>query len=403
MLYCAPVMKRWVLLSGALSLLAAHARAESPVRLAEDSPRVRIQLGKGSTLAFGGYAETFYQWNLGRPQNGITEFRAFDNRHNAFTLQAVALDVSFATRHFEVRVVPQAGTGPATYYGASEPIVAGSGFTPRSDAGAWQHLQQAWMAYSPLPERLTFDAGLFLSPIGVESMATHGNHHWSHSVMFFALPFYHLGARVRWVPAPGHALRAGVYNGWNSIGDGNAEKTLGVEYSYSPGRAVTLGVASFTGVERPSSAPEGRAVRQLFDAHVRWRPHPRVELIEWLDTGFEPNELGLSSWFGSTTSARLQILRWLFTAARFTWLREHRAADRAAPMLMPADRIASRSLTVELLPLHGLSLKIEGRRDDADRDIYFTGAVRGLGSADQPYVPNTRAQTTLTVGATGWF
>lgn len=397
---------RWSFALAALSLLSAHAWAASPVSLADDSPRVRVHAGKQLTLSVGGYVETFYQWNVRNPQNGISEFRAFDNRHNAFSLQAIALDVGVKTRMFELRITPQAGIGPSTYYRASEPLVLGSTFTPPTDAAAWQHLQQAWLAFSPLPDKLTFDAGLFLSPIGVEGMATHTNHHWSHSVMFFALPFYHVGARVRWAPSAAHALRAGVYNGWNSVGDGNAEKTLGIDYTYSPGRTLTFGGAYFTGAERPRDAVEGRAFRHLFDLHAVWTPHERINLVLWANAGFEPNVFGVSAWAGGTASTRWQLLPWLFAATRFTLLYEHRAHDArgaAEAMLMPAGRILSRSLTLEAAPLRGLSLKLEARADDADRDIYFAGAVAGAGTASAPWVPNSREQTTFTLGATGWF
>lgn len=374
--------------------------------LADESPRVRLRLAADTYLRVGGYVETFYAWNFNRPSNRITEFRAFDNRHNQFTLQALALDLGFVSRHFEARVVGQIGNGPATYYGASEPSLAGSAQTPASGANLWQYLQQAWLAWNPLPGQLSIDAGIFLSPIGPESMPTYLNYHWSHSILFFGLPFYHAGARILWAPAPGHALRFGVRNGWNNISDNNEEKTLGVDYAFTAIRSLSLGASYFSGVERASGAPEGRAWRHLLDAWAVWQPTQRLTLMLELDAGLEPNRFGLSGWAAGNVSARFEIVRWLFAAGRTSYFWEHRAANGAgvaAPIAIPAGQIVSHTLTLEAVPLRGLSCKLEGRYDTASAPIFFAGRVSGDGSTQSPFVANAREQLTVTLAASAWF
>lgn len=413
-------MRAWlgaIALVSAPSLVAAQdpgreGNASVPVSarvepISEDSPRVRFRVAEDTFVRVGGYLEAFYAWNFNQPSNGITEFRAFDNRHNQFTVQALALDLSFASRHFEVRLVGQTGNGPATYVGASEPTRAGTALTPPSNAQAWQHLQQAWIAWTPFPGELTLDAGLFLSPIGPENLPTYQNRHWSHSVLFFALPFYHAGARVRWSPAKGHALRVGLMNGWNNALDNNDEKTLGVDYAFTALSTLAVGVAYLGGVERPTGAPEGRAWRHLLDLWADWQLAPRVALLAELNTGVEPNTFGTSGWAAGNLSVRVQLVPWLFAAARTTLFWEHRAASAggvAAPIAIPAGRLASHTLTLEALPVvRGLSFKLEGRFDSADAPIYFAGRVEGDGSPAAPFLPNAREQLTLTLGATAWF
>lgn len=374
--------------------------------LAEESPRVRVRVSKDGYFSVGGYVETFYAWNFNEPSNRITEFRAFDNRHNEFTVQAIALDFGFKSDHFEAKIVGQAGNGPATYYGASEPAIPGSSLTPASNASSWRYLQQAWLAWSPLPEKLSFDAGLFLSPIGPESMPTYQNNHWSHSLLFFALPFYHVGARVRFSPAPGHALRLGVYNGWNNALDSNNEKTIGLDYSFAASSDLALGAAYFTGVERPDGAPEGRAWRHLLDFWAVWEPAPRVRLLAEANGGVEPNSFGTSGWAAGNLSARVEIIPWLFAAGRTTIFWEHRASNdlgTADPIAIPAGRVASQTVTLEAIPMRGLSFKLEGRYDSADDSIFFAGPVSGDGSSTSPFVPTAREQWTATLGASAWF
>lgn len=284
----------------------------------QESPAIRIPTGKTSALVIGGYAEVFYSLNFNEPSNGITNFRAFDNRHNTLALQSVVLDLGWTSRYVEARVALQAGLAGETYYRTSEPVLAGSTLTPASGPSLLRHIQQAYLVWSALPNRLVLDGGLFLSPIGPEGMATHENWTWSHSVLFFGLPFYHLGARIRWQPARMHMLRIGVYNGWNNALDNNAEKSLALEYKYQPASTLTVGVTYFTGVERPANAREGRAWRHLLDIYLVTTSLRRLAWLVNLNGGIEPNELGLSGWVAANAVLRVELLPWLFTAARGT-------------------------------------------------------------------------------------
>jgi hypothetical protein len=382
---------------------AAAARADE---VGDATPTLRIPTGADSALRLGGYVEAYYGYNFNRPANGITEFRAFDNRHNTIALQAIAADLGWSNSSVAARLVLQGGTAPDTYYGASEPSLAGTALTPGSSATAIRFVQQANFSWFAVPRRLTFDAGLFLSPIGAENMATNQNFTWSHSLMFFGLPFYHTGARVQWTPNERHALRLGVYNGWNNALDNNDEKTIGADYTFTASRTTTVGAAYFTGVERPRAAPEGRAWRHLLDLYVVLQPIDRLQLLLDVDGGVEPNAIGLSGWAAGNAAGRVRLVSWLFVAARGTVFAEQRASKEgvvADPIAIPAGRVMSGTLTLEARPERRLSFKLEGRRDVATAPVFFSGSVAGDGSATAPYVPNAKGQTTVTLGGTAWF
>jgi hypothetical protein len=65
--------------------------------------------------------------------------------------------------------------------------------------------------------------------------------------------------------------------------------------------------------------------------------------------------------------------------------------------------IASGTATLAMQPVDGISVRFEYRHDQADGRVFFGGDVTGDGSALMPYVPNRRAQDTLTLGAVAWF
>ena len=111
--------------SASTSKRSARSKREKPARNAADptpaAAPMEVKTSPGSTLTVGGYIETFYSYNFDRPSNGLTNFRAFDNQHNALTLQNAALDTSWEAEQVYARLALQAGHAPNTYYGVSEP------------------------------------------------------------------------------------------------------------------------------------------------------------------------------------------------------------------------------------------------------------------------------------------
>jgi hypothetical protein len=128
-------------------------------------------------------------------------------------------------------------------------------------------------------------AGIFLSPIGPEGMAVRDNWNWSRSNLFFGLPFYHTGARITYPITNEWAVMLAGYNGWNSVVDGNDEKSISAQVTYNRPDKLALSVLYFGGVERPKGAPEGPAWRHLFDLHATWQANAWLSLIGHLNGG----------------------------------------------------------------------------------------------------------------------
>lgn len=355
------------------------------------------QVSTPESLHVGGYVESFWQWNFARPSNGITNFRAFDNRHDTFTLSNVALDVGWDDGHVIARVVGQVGHTPSTYY-ASEPTSPGSNGANGSDASTWKYLQQAYLGYrfELLGRTATVDLGLFLSPIGPESMAVHDNATFSRSVLFYGLPFYHTGARASYEVSPAWTLMLAAFNGWNSVVDNNTRKSLALQAVYAPAPEFALNLLYFGGVERARNAAEGQPWRNLFDAHARWTPHSLLSLLAHANAGFEANAFGTSWWSGGALTVRSDPWRTWSFAVRGDLLAE-RPARNAALLFYPAARVGSATATVQFRPATQIAFMLEYRHDQASGPIYFRGGVPENSSG------NTSHGDTVTVGATAWL
>ncbi len=360
----------------------------------------KTQKAAQAPYTLGGYAEAFYQYNLGRPHNDITHYRGFDNRHNSFTLANVALSVSFDVRNVFGLIAAQVGHTPSTYY-LSEPERRGTGATNETSAALWKYLQQAYFGYR-FDRGLSVAAGLFFSPIGPEAMAIHENWNWSRSNLFFGLPFYHTGVRASWQVEHWKFTLAG-YNGWNSIVDNNVRKSVSAQARYQRD-AFAWTVTYFGGAERARGAPEGQAPRHQVDTHLTFQATSALAFMLQANAGVEPNRLGLSHWQAGAAYARARIFSNTYLAARGDFFREHAASEHgveATRIFWPADWVASGTLTLDVRPQESIALMLEYRSDHAASNMYFQGRVHE--DAQGNMLMNARRQNTLTLGATAWF
>lgn len=385
----------WLVVLGATSTAAQTPALEA----APDQPPIASK-----TFTFGGYVEALYQWNFNNPENGITHYRGFDNRHNTFTLSNIALDASWDYANIVGRLTLQVGATPSTYY-LAEPSAAGAAGANASDQALWKYVQQAFAGYHfDWGGGLTLTAGVFLSPIGPESMAVRDNWNWSRSNLFFGLPFYHTGARATYALSDAWAFALAAYNGWNSVVDNNAGKSISGQLTYTRPDLI-FSALYFGGSERPSGAPEGRAWRHLLDSHVTWHATAWLSLLAHANAGVEPNRFGTSAWAAGALYGRFKVSERLLFALRADLFYEHVAegsAGKATAIFWPAPWVSSGTATVDYRPHERVSFRLEYRHDLAGADMYFRGRVVGDGDL-VPYVMDSESQDTITLGVNTWF
>jgi hypothetical protein len=354
-----------------------------------------------------GYVEAYVAWNANEPSNGITNYRGFDNRHATFGITNVAAGGTAAYGPLAARVFFQVGSTASSYY-MGETARPGSSAANATGADLWKYLQEAWLTVKvPVASRpLSVSGGLFLSPIGMESMPVKDNWHWSRSNLFFALPYYHAGVRATLELGDGFSASLWGINGWNSVVDANVEKSLMAELLYGS-EALAFHLLYAGGVERPTGAAEGPYWRNLWDAWMKVRVTSRIEIAANANGGFEPNRFGTSSWLAFAGYGRVTLAPWAFLAVRADTFRENVPSNElgaAAPVFWNGTRLVSSATgTFEVRGWEHVSLRLEYRHDHADRDSFFAGKVQGDGSTALPYMPNARSQDTLLLGATAWF
>ncbi|MFZ5442445.1 MAG: outer membrane beta-barrel protein [Myxococcota bacterium] len=350
------------------------------------------ETGIAGAFTLSGYAEAFYQWNFNQPADGVTDFRGFDNRHNSFTISNVALDVRWDFKRVIGRLALQVGHTPSTYY-LAEPGLGGGSAANRTDAELWKYLQQANVGYSlDVGPGVLVEAGLFLSPIGPEAMQVKENWNYSRSNLFFGLPYYHTGVRASAPVTERWSLTLAGYNGWNSVVDNNEGKSLALQATYTVPKKLAASLLYFGGIERSRGSAEGQPWRHLFDAHLTWVVSERVSLLAHGNAGFEPNRLGTAWWAAGALYGRVQLVAWLFAAARVDAFFEGVPAG-GTPLFWRAPFMSSQTLTLDARPHAQVSARLEYRHDEAGAPVF--GTTSGPATAPR--------QDTLTLGLTTWF
>jgi hypothetical protein len=353
-------------------------------------------------LTIGGYLEGYYQAHFQDPSNRITNLRGYDNRSRSFTLSNVAVDVKGEKGPVTGRIILQVGAAPSTVY-LVEPVSPGTGSVNPSSGELWKYLQTAMVTVKG-PRDTTIEAGLSTSPVGIEVLPVKDNWNLSRSNLFFALPAYHTGVRISHPIADGWTGTLHVYNGWNTVVDNNGYPSVGLSAGYASA-TTTAQLLYFGGIERSTGAPEGKPWRHLFDALVQYAVTSEVSVAAHADAGFEPNDIGTSSWASAALYGKLALSDKLYAAVRGDYFYESvptNSGVTATAIFWPTKWVAEATATLAYQPVDGVSIRFEYRHDQADSDVFFGGTVSGDGVA-APYVFNRTSQDTATLGVTAWF
>jgi hypothetical protein len=422
----------WLLAVGAVAISPLGARAQeseaqaappvttAPVATSEpvSASSVDAKTPEDSTerswtdfVTLSGYAELYYSWNFARPENKVTNNRWLDERHNTFTLQTLALDVSAEHGPVSAKLTLMFGPTADRWYfeGARIPdtetglVLSPSGYSNET----WKHIQSAYAGYrAPLGAGLLIQGGLMPTQVGYEGAAIKDNWNWSRSNLFNFLPFFHVGMRLSYPVTEALTVTAAVYNGWNQASDLNPGKTLSLQASLIED-ALLLNLLWLGGPERPENDPTGDGWRNLFDAVMQLDVLPWLSLAANADGGFERTAYGTGSWMAGALYARFKATPWLFFALRGDGIYERVAREgdaNAAIFFGGGDHVLSGTTTIEVRPIDGISFRIEYRHDDSDPDVplyYKRGFTTTADGAPTQNV--SRAQNTLTLGLTGWF
>ena len=242
-------------------------------------------------ISVSGFVDAYYSKNIADPVSRTNKLRNFDIPENQINLNLAEIvlqkkaqpvgfrmDVDFGTANDVVQGIPPYGT------------------TPYSTLA---NIQQAFLTgVIRLGNGLTADVGKFVTHMGYEVIESKDNWNYSRSLLFaWAVPYYHTGLRLTYPFADNFTVAVHVVNGWNSVIDDNAEKSLGLMVSYSPTGSTGFILNVMDGFEQPSGVDVGK--KKVFDFIVTQNVSDAFALTLNADYGDETLISGLYTWKGA--------------------------------------------------------------------------------------------------------
>ena len=315
-----------------------------------------------------GIVDGYYGYNNNKVDM-FTQGRAFDVRHNAFSLQLASI-------RLERKNSKENPLGFRVDLGVGETVDRIISVSDSSRNDATKHVLQAYASYvAPVGNGLTFDFGKFYTPVGAEVIETKDNYNYSRALLFTYGPYYHAGLRTKYAFNDKVALTGFLVNGWDNLFENNVKtgKTGGFQLSLTPTKKFALNQTYLVGKEAPlANVPDISLrdnVRHVADTVATVYVTDKFTLLGNMvfgsdgDNGEKVSKRG--SWQGFAGYFKYAFTNNLAFSPRFEVLR-----DRDGIRTGTAQTIKDITLTQEIKLKDNFITRIEYRRDFSDAKFF---------------------------------
>jgi hypothetical protein len=325
---------------------APHAVTAPPAPPAE----VAAPIPAGTTVNV--LLDGYYEYNFNHPPDRATPLRPFDSAANNFTLSQAAVVLERAPdpangRRFGARLDLMFGSATESLSGnpANEPRTA-----------PYRNIYQAYGTYvAPLGSGLTIDFGRFSSPLGMEATYAKDQFNYSRSLLFTALPFYHMGFRTSYKLGGSTTATWMLVNGANQMEDFNGFKSN--HFMLSTGLAKNL---SWTAGYYVGREGFGNGRTHIADTYLTWTATPKLTIAGEGDS-IVSRRLGNSApsrLIGGAGYAKYQVAPAFALAGRVEYV-----SDPGGILAAVAETLKEATLTASYQPADGFQIRWEYRHD----------------------------------------
>ena len=378
----------------------APAAAATPAAAPAKDPLAGIT-GVLGGVNLTGLVDAYYGYNANHPNlanNGGTLNEPFTFVNNQFSLNLLELQLDKP-----VDKDSRLGFRTAFFWGQAANAVNNGGssyFTPdlaSNTAGASQYLKEAYLSYyAPIGKGLQLDVGKWVTPAGVEVIEGNQNNNYSRGLLFsYAIPYYHMGARAKYVFNDKWTVTGYMTNGWNNVIASNSGKTGGVSIAYSPNKKLTITENYLGGPRDFFGTGNNSAWSNLFDTVVTYSPTTKLSVaaeadynrIEefWKNNHYTGKP---ADYAGVGIFAKYQVNPKVAVAARYEFLNDHDGF--ATPIsyygIATGQHLNEFTATAERKFAGHLISRLEYRHDSSSQDFFARGnqfgAVKGQSTVD---------------------
>lgn len=336
-----------------------------------------------------GLVDSYYMLNLGQLDNAADSLtgpalRNFDVSSNSFTLNYAKVGLGLTADPVSFRLDLGYGHTGALINGAGllESAVGAMGPSAASLA-LYSNAFIVQQAFASLAlGKLTIDMGKFVTTAGAEVIEANKNWLYSRSLLFFAIPLVHTGARLNLKLHDMVTLQASIVNGVNNDPDNNAGKTFGVSAAITPLPTTSVVATGYFGKRGPLGM-EGptAAFLDLVASH-------NLSDKFGLNFNFDYVRMNADSWMaGGSLMGRFVASDRLVVAGRAEVVKDNGYMVPLLPGMVPLPdtMIYEGTLMVGFPFAKHFEARVEGRGDFAADPVFngednqFTGTLAFLG------------------------
>jgi hypothetical protein len=322
-------------------------------------------------VEFSGIVDGYYSFNNNKVDM-FTQGRAFDVRHNAFSLQLAKLTLQKTNSK-------DSPLGFRVDLGLGETVDRIISVSDSSRNDATKHVLQAYASYvAPIGGGLTIDFGKMYTPVGAEVIETKDNFNYSRGLLFAYGPYYHAGFRVKYAFNDKAALSGFLFNGWDNVFEnnvgGNAGKTAGFQLGLTPSKKFALTQTYLAGPEAPLANAPGISARDnwrhISDTVVSVYATDKLTLLGNFVYGSDADNDGVRGhWTGFAGYFKYAFNNRFAFAPRFEVFN-----DKDGLRTGVAQTVKDITLTQEVKLLNNFITRFEYRRDFSNQKFFTNSA-----------------------------
>lgn len=351
----------------------------------------------------------YYEYNGNNPIGGVTFLRPFDPSSNSFILSQAAIVLD---RPSDLAQERRLGMHLEFLFGQS--AMAAANRLNEQRPMPYRNILQMYGSYlAPIGTGLTVAFGRFGSPLALEGMFAHDQMNYSRSLIFTAMPFYHMGFRTSYRVSRTTTLTWFLVNGANQMEDFNVFKSNLFMVTSAPSDKLRFSALYYAGrdgrrmvpidssgadtllptqpgfsVTPVSLVPDGRT--HITDAFLRWNTTSKLTLAaEVTDT--------ISRTYAASAPMRLTggagYVKYQLAPSFFLSARGECLSDHGGYLSGQTQTLGEGTVTATYQPLDRFQVRWELRRDISSHPFFLTSAPGIL----------SKYQTTALIGLLWWF
>lgn len=311
-------------------------------------------------LLIGGYVSAYYAYYTDEiTNNGLVQIPVMAPRNKEFGLNMALLSMQYTSKNVRGNFALQFGDIPKAIWPAEFNMIQEANGGVRLVKGLW------------------FDAGVFRSHIGVESIQPRENITSSTSLVNNYEPYYFSGAKLTYVFNSKLSLQINAFNSFNTITETNKDKLMGFSAVYDPNEKISVAYNFLTGDESLDTVTIKQR-RYYNNVYATVKLNKFVLALEvnygWQENSMLTDTNGTAGLLSGLIIARYQFVKKCAVYARGEYLSDPDAV--VTGNLNFGKNVMGTTFGLEFKPYKNVALSVEGRVLQSDKMVFREGGYK---------------------------